>query len=94
MGAFFNEVGDDIQQFTAFGADIDLASAAISPMGPTRGHAREIYVDNAGAGTLAVTLTGSAGTVRTLTVATGDRLQGKFLEINIGTTVTRITVTW
>lgn len=92
--SFFLEVGDDIQQFTSFAATIDLTSAAVSPMGPVRGHAREIYIDSAGSATLAVKLAGSRGNTRTLTVAAGDRLQGKFLSIETTTNVTRLTVTW
>lgn len=85
---------DDVKQFSTFTADIDLTAAATSPAAAVRGHARWLRVETAGAGTLAVKLTGSGGTVRTLTVTDGFELTGKFTEIDVSSDLTLLTVGW
>lgn len=85
---------DDIQQFTTFATAIDLTSASVSPVAPVHGHARWMRVEDVGGGTLAVKMTGSNGTTRTLTVAAGDELDGKFVSIETTTTVARLSVGW
>jgi hypothetical protein len=85
---------DDIQQFTSFAAAIDLTSASVSPVAPVRGHARWLRVEDVGSGTLAVKLTGSGGTTRTLTVTAGDEFDGKFVSVETTTTVARLSVGW
>ena len=89
------QAADDIQQFTSFAAAINLTDGDTYPAAKVRGHARRIVVNDTTAGsTLQVTLAGSNGTARSLTVADGDVYDGQFTIIGTSTNVTRLTVFW
>lgn len=96
MSDFFIEPHDDRREYITFTSDIDLTSADQSPMGPVRGHARSLRVEDAGSGTLAVVYAGSQGTTRTFTgVAAGFELAAdKIVTIKSTTDVGKVTVGW
>ena len=86
-------VPDDLREYSTFTSDIDLTDTTA---GSSQGRpARYIKVCDVTAGTtLAVVLTGSNGTTRTMTVAYGEEILGKFTTIKSTTDVTRVRVGW
>ncbi len=80
------EVPGDLQEFTSFGAAIDLYTTKVR-------WACQIEI-LAGSGTLSVKMTGSGGTTRALTVNAGDIVYGKYMSIESVSGITKVRVGW
>ncbi len=91
VGSDSLSVGEDIVEFSSFGADINLGDGSVAvPKFP----ARAIKVVTAGGGGLVVVM--ANGAQRTLSGLTaGEEIFGKFAKIvSSGTTVSKVRVTW
>ncbi len=91
MSAFGIEPINDLQEFdaAAIGAGVDLVDS-----GSTNGPARILRVIDPGAGGLDVTMAGSGGAVRTLTVSAGEVLIGFFVTIRGTSSALRVRAGW
>lgn len=79
-------IPQDYETFTSFGSAIDLYATRIRPS--------VVLKIQAGSGTVSVTMAGSKGSSRTLTVAAGEEIWGAFMSIESVTGVTSLRVGW